>query len=1471
MEFFRKHHIAFHVFAFAVTSLIAITTFLGGIFASAGLSPSLADVLGHVTATPATVMSYTNGSTDNGDFFPNSVGFNVPLSTAVDTVNHRLFVSDAANNRVLVFNLNSSNIPLDLTADKVLGQADFTSQNSGTTASTMSAPYGLAYDAVHNRLFVANEANWRVLVFDTTTIVNGEDAIYVLGQPDFTTFTGVIDQTATHDPYGVLYDPINEYLFVSQYNGNRVSVFDVDPATISNGSNAIHLFGQPNFTTFSGAVTINKLDRPYGMAYNSSANRLFVSDTYNNRIVVYDTTTMTDGTPLIGPDALYVIGQSNFTSETSGTSTTKFDTPTGLALDTSNNILYVTDTANNRILTFDVTSDNATTATHVLGQADFVTGTSGTTVAKLKNPIDISIDDQGHMYVADTQNNRVIIYDSITAITNGQDAVGGLGHTTSSYTFGSTSNFTESGANSNADTYVNPYGFENPYGIAMDETGHRLFVSDYTNNRVLVFNLSNTNAINDYQADYVLGQSTFYSNSSGTSSTTLSGPQGIAYDTSNQLLYVADSSNNRVVVYNVASITNGESAVNVLGQADLSSSSSGTTSATLNSPSYVAYDATNSRLFVSDTANGRVLVYDTTILTNGEAAVNVLGQADFTTGTSTLSQSKMMFPCGIALDPSGNRLFVVEGLNSHRVLAFDVTPATIANGANAIGLLGQANYGVGVTGTTASTFNYPSPAVYDTSSNILFVGDSANHRVLAFDVATLTNGESAIGVFGQDDFTSSGTSVDQYGTSGPDGLYFDVTNRRLFVSSADDTTHRVGQFNLVSLPSQSFSSGTVGASYSQSITTTQSQGTVSFELVSGTLPTGLTLGSSSISGTPTTAGTYNFTIRAKDTIGGSIFYSNQRSFAVTISAPSGGGGGGGPAWCQDVTANNYGGTLPCMYGPADLCPNISGVQATMPNGMILDSSGNCITPSGPYCFDSQASNYGDPLPCTYDQSQTCQDPLANNIGGTLPCTYTTIQTVCTDVLASNYGNPLPCTYVPPPATCQDPSASNFGSVGTCLYPPPIVTTCQDPLANNVGGTLPCTYTTTQTVCTDVTANNYGGTLPCTYPPQEPTCATDPSLCPVVVTPPSPPETTGTGGCVLDAPPGSSIGTIVTTQITGTLCETRSIIVRTGGRIVDVYNSPFGDVLSKTISATGLIVGTIVTLSTLLFATPLSFSEIILIPQRLWSLLLIAFGLKKRIRPWGTVYDSVTKQPLDPAYVVLYDKDGKEVASSITDLDGRYGFLVGPGIYRMTAQKTNYVFPSLVLSRHTRDEIYLELYFGNYFEVKDDTSLIARNIPMDPEKFDWNEFVKREQKLMKFYSKRDLILTKIADVFFGIGFIFSLIALIVSPVIYNIAIFILYLIMHAIKETGLRPKKLGTVVDQGGNPLSFGLIHIYSKSLDTKLMTKVLDKKGHYFALAPKGTYYAVIERKNPDGSYTKLFTSPAFEVDNGVINLQFKV
>ncbi|MFZ3011560.1 MAG: hypothetical protein WA060_00995 [Minisyncoccia bacterium] len=59
------------------------------------------------------------------------------------------------------------------------------------------------------------------------------------------------------------------------------------------------------------------------------------------------------------------------------------------------------------------------------------------------------------------------------------------------------------------------------------------------------------------------------------------------------------------------------------------------------------------------------------------------------------------------------------------------------------------------------------------------------------------------------------------------------------------------------------------------------------------------------------------------------------------------------------------------------------------------------------CQDPSATNYGGALPCKY-QAQTCQDPSATNYGGALPCKYPA-QT-CQDPSATNYGGALPCKY-----------------------------------------------------------------------------------------------------------------------------------------------------------------------------------------------------------------------------------------------------------------------------------------------------------------------------------------------------------------------------------------------------------------------------------------------------------------------------
>ena len=147
----------------------------------------------------------------------------------------------------------------------------------------------------------------------------------------------------------------------------------------------------------------------------------------------------------------------------------------------------------------------------------------------------------------------------------------------------------------------------------------------------------------------------------------------------------------------------------------------------------------------------------------------------------------------------------------------------------------------------------------------------------------------------------------------------------------------------------------------------------------------------------------------------------------------------------------------------------------------------------------------------------------------------------------------------------------------------------------------------------------------------------------------------------------------------------------------IIKAPSVDISSKVVSTAGIAGGSTVVVTT--FATGFStLSEFMLTFLRIWSIILSSLGLRKNRRQWGTVYDSVTKQPLDPAYVILEDKKGNEVATSITDLDGRFGFLVPSGKYRLVAKKTNYTFPSSKLFNKNNDELYNNLYFGELIEL-----------------------------------------------------------------------------------------------------------------------------------------------------------------------------
>jgi hypothetical protein len=169
---------------------------------------------------------------------------------------------------------------------------------------------------------------------------------------------------------------------------------------------------------------------------------------------------------------------------------------------------------------------------------------------------------------------------------------------------------------------------------------------------------------NGQAASLVLGQTDFTSSGAATTSTGLHDPNRVAFDSGSNL-WVADAYNNRVLEYTTPFST-GEAASIVIGQSSFTAASSATTSTGLSGPYGVVFDSSHN-LWVVDTANRRVLEYATPFST-GEAASIVIGQSSFTTSGAATTSTGLYVPVGVAFDSSGN--LWVGDVGNNRVLRF---------------------------------------------------------------------------------------------------------------------------------------------------------------------------------------------------------------------------------------------------------------------------------------------------------------------------------------------------------------------------------------------------------------------------------------------------------------------------------------------------------------------------------------------------------------------------------------------------------------------------------------------------------------------------------------------------------------------------------------------------------------------------------------------------------------------------------
>ncbi len=314
-----------------------------------------------------------------------------------------------------------------------------------------------------------------------------------------------------------------------------------------------------------------------------------------------------------------------------------------------------------------------------------------------------------------------------------------------------------------------------PQALAVDTsvTPFIVYVADTGNNRVLAWKNAGQ-FVNGAFADLVIGQkdrfSTLPQGPGQVLASGLNSPAGMAVDR-NGNLYVADTGNNRVLRYPApfSQPDDYKTPDMVIGQLNLGinvANAGGITEKTLalnlgSQKNGLAFDPAGN-LWVSDSANNRVLRYRSTDLAsgqNGPSADLVLGQADFVSrfiGAGRFSRTGLSGPAGLTVDDK-SRVYVADRFQ--RIVVYD----NLRTGASAARILGvqtqvpgqpppppinEASIG-GVDSPPQGVFMMGArPAVLDTGNNRILIYDSP--EVWPTEEAAFS--PSARTVFGQETF-----------------------------------------------------------------------------------------------------------------------------------------------------------------------------------------------------------------------------------------------------------------------------------------------------------------------------------------------------------------------------------------------------------------------------------------------------------------------------------------------------------------------------------------------------------------------------------------------------------------------------------------------------------------------------------------------------------------------------------------------
>ncbi|MDD3146378.1 MAG: IPT/TIG domain-containing protein [Candidatus Riflebacteria bacterium] len=494
-------------------------------------------------------------------------------------------------------------------------------------------------------------------------------------------------------PWGIAISPVNGRLYVAESGQNCLQVFDAE-------GNYLATIGQ-----FGSAA--GDFSSPRGLAFDA-AGRLYVADAGNSRVQIFNMA----GTPSF---------MTAFGSNGSGNG--QFVYPSGVAVDSSLNV-FVADAGNNRVQRFSAdssTSPSAWAFSGWLGSKDPNVSTPGWLVngsglpsdkeGGFLSPYGLGLAGDSNLLVADTNNNRVQVFDVNSGMFANQ--IGAAGTTGGQYNQPLAVVFANDRAliadSSNAriqkSTLTGEYLSQvvpdttqlntKPGRIVIDSVRRRVYVLDIDDGSITVFGLEG-------QVLQIIG-------SKGSGAGQFYKPEGLALDM-NGNVFVADTGNARI-----HELSPEGAFVRTWGVY-------GTGSGQFISPRALAVSADGVFVFVVDAKQHRLQKF-----TRTGSFVKAWGS--YGTGDDHFSS-----PSGVAVDHMGN-LYVAD-TNNNRIKKYTADGVLVGwwgsydAGAQAF-WLDPGSQRTGALSDAEGGFDSPTDVAVDFEGHV-FVSDSGNFRVQRF-------------------------------------------------------------------------------------------------------------------------------------------------------------------------------------------------------------------------------------------------------------------------------------------------------------------------------------------------------------------------------------------------------------------------------------------------------------------------------------------------------------------------------------------------------------------------------------------------------------------------------------------------------------------------------------------------------------------------------------------------------------------